>query len=343
MPRVMRSLARVPWAYIFLFNLAALTAVLLALALLINHASGGAYSAEPITNDKRIAFSFDDTPRGTGGLVDIEKRPEMLVRALKKGGVQQAVFFANPGRIGANGPHADTIAVYGSAGHLVANHTNDHLALSKTSAAAFLADIDKAEIWLKKQPHYRPWFRFPQLDEGGRNKAKRDAVRAGLKERGLRYGYVTIDGSDWMTEGLVSKAIAAGRKIDRDALRDLYVETHVKSAEVSDQLARRSLGRAPIQMLLLHDTDLAALYVDDLAKALKAKGWEIVSADIAFADPLLDRWPEAEIANGNLLQMLATERGISGSRFFERNDRAVAKRLFNERVLKAKPVLATKE
>ena len=343
MDGVMRSLARVPWAYIFLFNLAALTAVLLALALLINHASGGVSSADAITSDKRIAFSFDDTPRGTGGLVDLKKRPDMLVAALHKGGVEQAVFFANPGRIDANGPHASTIPTYGAAGHLVANHTNTHKPLSRVSAQTFLADIDAAEIWLKKQPTYRPWFRFPQLDEGGRNKAKRDAVRAGLKERGLRYGYVTIDGSDWMTEGLVSKAVAAGQTIDRDALRDLYVETHVKSAELSNQLARRILGRAPAQMLLLHDTDLAALYVDDLAKALKAKGWTIVTADIAFADPLLDRWPDTEIANGNLLQMLATERSISGSRFFERNDRDVARRLFNERVLKAKPAMANKK
>jgi hypothetical protein len=150
----------------------------------------------------------------------------------------------------------------------------------------------------------------------------------------LRYGYVTIDGSDWITEGLVSDAAKAGRKINRNALRDLYIETHLQSAENSDRLARRTLGRAPVQMLLLHDTDLAALYVDDLAKALKAAGWQIVSADIGFAEPLLGGWPETDFANGNILQMLATQRGISGSRFYERNDRTVARKLFNERVLR---------
>ena len=334
MQRAMWSLARVPWIYIFLFNLAALTAVLLALALLLNHTGGGRTGPAPITNDKRIAFSFDDTPRGAGGLVDLKKRPALLVDALRRGGVRQAVFFANPGRINSGSDHEAIFKAYAAAGHLVANHTNDHPALSRVSAESYLANIDKAEEWLKKQPNYRPWFRYPQLDEGGSNKAKRDAVRNGLDERGLRYGYVTIDGSDWITEGLVGDAVKAGRKIDRDALRELYVETHLQSAENSDRLARRTLGRAPVQMLLLHDTDLAALYVDDLAKALQAAGWEIVSADIAFADPLLDGWPQIDVANGNILQMLASKRGISGSRFYERNDRDVARKLFKDRVLK---------
>ena len=37
----------------------------------------------------------------------------------------------------------------------------------------------------------RSWFRFPYLDEGAGDKEKRDAVRAGLAERGLVNGYVT--------------------------------------------------------------------------------------------------------------------------------------------------------
>ncbi len=58
---------------------------------------------------------------------------------------------------------------------------------------------------LKLKRGYRPWLRFPQLDEGGSDKAKRDAVRAGMKARGIRHGYVTADGWDWYMESETSR------------------------------------------------------------------------------------------------------------------------------------------
>ncbi len=334
-----RSIGRLPWGYIALFNLAALTAFLLAMSLLFAPSAPVA-SAAKIEGDKRIAFSFDDTPRGSGGLISLEERPKIFLDAMKKAGIRQAVFFANPGRISAGNNGAATLAAYAEAGHLLANHTNNHLVLSQVSAARFLADVDEAEKWLKKQPTYRPWFRYPQLDRGGRNKAKTEAVRAGMKERGLRHGYVTIDGWDWKLETQAVRAIKSGRNIDRNALRDLYVETHVKSAEFSDQLARRALGRAPVQVMLLHDTDLAALYIDDLAEALKAKGWTIVSADEAYADPLGALSPKVDFAGGNKLQNIATARGITGNRWFERNEDKTAEALFRERILGSKVAAA---
>ena len=49
---------------------------------------------------------------------------------------------------------------------MLANHTATHKVLSDVSAKAFIADIAEAERWLKPQKGYRPWFRFPELDEG---------------------------------------------------------------------------------------------------------------------------------------------------------------------------------
>jgi hypothetical protein len=34
-------------------------------------------------------------------------------------------------------------------------------------------------------------------------------------------------------------------------------------------------------MMLLHETDLAALYIGDLVRALRRAGWTVVSADAA--------------------------------------------------------------
>tara|TARA_R110000824_G_scaffold32788_3_gene105637 strand:- start:3774 stop:4754 length:981 start_codon:yes stop_codon:yes gene_type:complete len=287
---------------------------------------------QAVALDKRIAFSFDDAPRGKGAFLEPDERPRLLIEALQTAGIKQAVFFINPGRITAFDNDAAEIAAYAKAGHLLGNHTAHHLNLSAVSAEKFLADIDAAELWLKDKPNYRPWFRFPFLDEGRKDKVKRDAVRNGLKKRGLMNAYVTVDASDWYMEEQALAAAKSGTTMDWNALRDLYVESYVQSADFSDDLARRTLGRAPVQMILLHETDLSAMFVDDLAAALKADGWTIVTADEAYRDPIAYMEPDVDFADGTRTQMLAAERHI-GKRWYHRNDQKVAKKLFAERVL----------
>ena len=144
----------------------------------------------PAAAQKMIALSFDDAPRGRGAFFTPDERTQHIIAELKKTKAPQAVFFVNPGAIG----HGDgiggeqRIAAYVAAGHVIANHSNSHPRLSTTETVTYLADIDAAEVWLKGRPGYRPWFRFPFLDEGGKDKAKRDAMREGLAARGLRNG-----------------------------------------------------------------------------------------------------------------------------------------------------------
>lgn len=285
--------------------------------------------------DKRIALTFDDIPRARGAFLDEEERTARLVAALKSASVRQAAFFLNPGQI-AERPGADArIKRYVAAGHVIANHSHTHPHLSETEAVGYLADIDDAEAWLKSRTGYRPWFRFPYLDEGRRDKAKRDAVRTGLAARGLRNGYVTVDASDWWYEQATIDAAKAGQTMDMDALRDLYVESHVEAAEFNDRLARQALGRAPAQVMLLHETDLAALYVGDLVRALRNNGWTIVSADEAYSDPIAKLQPDVPSAQGTLTEALAWEKGLPAPRWYARNDTALAKAEFTRRVLHA--------
>ncbi len=291
--------------------------------------------AFPAAAQKRIALSFDDAPRGAGAFLDPDARAKKLTAALKRAGVKQAVFFVNPGNIAQPG-HGDGVANldrYVKAGHVLANHSWSHPKLGNTDATAYLADLDRAEAWLKARPGYRPWFRFPFLDEGGKDKVKRDAIRAGLKARGLINGYVTAESSDWNIESLTIAAKQAGKPIDMKALRDLYVESHVESAEFYDTLAVRTLGRSPAHVMLLHETDIAALFIGDLVKALKAKGWTIITADEAYADPLRDASPDTPHAQGTLIEALAWEKGLPAPRWYDRNDLRIANPLFAQRVL----------
>ncbi len=295
-------------------------------------------SAAPTTPQKRVALTFDDAPRAPGAFLSEDERTRRLIASLKKAGVNQAAFFINPGNITSSGDER-RIRSYVDAGHVLANHSATHPRLSQTANDAYIADIDAAAAWLNGREGNRPWFRYPFLDEGRQDKAKRDTVRDALSERGLTNGYVTIDASDWFYEAAARKASGQGKTIDRAALRDLYVEVHVDAAEFYDQLARQVIGRSPAHVMLLHETDLAALWIGDLVEALRAKGWTIISADEAYADPLgnFAKTFDTPSAQGTLTEMVAWQAGAPAPRWYIGNDTQVAQEWFDRRVLGQSP------
>lgn len=293
-------------------------------------------TVSPAFAEKRIALTFDDVPRSRGPFFTPDERSATLIASLKKAGVKQAAFFVAPGNLakpdGIGGERR--IKVYVRAGHVLANHSFSHRHLTSMSADDFVADIDRAEVWLKGRAGRRPWFRFPFLNEGRGDKAKRDAVREALKRRDLRNGYVTVDGADWNLEGLTAKAAQSGKSIDMAALRDLYVETMVEAAEFNDDLAKRTLGRSPAHVMLLHETDLAARFIPDLVAGLRKLGWTIITVDEAYADPIARTMPDVPSAQGTLTEALAWEKGLPAPRWYGRSSPRIADPLFAARVLK---------
>lgn len=295
--------------------------------------------ATPALADKRIALSFDDVPRAHGGFLTPDERTRRIIAAQRSTRAPQAVFFVVPGQVGSgDGLGGERrIAAYVRAGNVIANHSWSHQHLSKIGALAYLADIDKADAWLRPRPGFRPWFRFPFLDEGGKDKGRRDTVRAGLAARGLMNGYVTAESSDWYLENLAGEARAAGKPMDMKALGRLYVTWHVEAANFADGMLQKATGRQPVQVMLLHETDLAALYLADLIRALRKQGWTIVSADEAYADPLRLEMPDVPSANGTLTEALAWQKGLPAPRWYTYNETRLAKQVFDSEVLGVKP------
>ena len=285
------------------------------------------------TQTKRIAITFDDAPRSAGALYTSDERALRLIAAMAEAGVKQAAFFINPRSLGRRPEGERHITAYVAAGHVIANHTHSHPRLRDTETAEYIASIDAAGRWLDRREGYRPWFRFPYLDEGADDKPKRDAIRAALAQRGLRNGYVTVDASDWFYDGALTRAMRDGAEVDLDALAELFIESHVEAARVYDNLARASLGRSPAHVLLLHETDLVALTLTDLIAALRADGWTIITADEAYADPIGGAMPDVPFSQGTLVEMIAWEHGVPAPRWYERNNTNVAGALFRERVL----------
>jgi hypothetical protein len=138
-------------------------------------------------------------------------------------------------------------------------------------------------------------------------------------------------------ETLTAEAVKAGKTVDMKALGELYVETMVQAADFANRLSVRTWGRQPAQVILLHETDLAALFIDQLVRSLRADGWTIVTADEAYRDPISTLAPDVPSANGTLVELAAWEKGIPEPRWYERNDIDLANRLFAARVLHEVP------
>jgi peptidoglycan/xylan/chitin deacetylase (PgdA/CDA1 family) len=260
----------------------------------------------------QIAITFDDAPRDAGPFQDETDRMTALIEALERGGVEGAMFFATTRNLEARGVEGDArLRRYVEAGHVLANHSHAHGSANGMPAEEFLADVELAQERLAGYPGNTPYFRFPFLNEGD-TEEKRDAIRAGLEALGLKQGYVTIDNYDWYLQALFDEAVRAGDPIDLEAWRGIYVEVLMAAVHHYDVMARRTLDRSPAHVLLLHENDLAALFIDDLAAALRADGWTIIPALEAYEDPIAERAPDTLLLGQGRVAALAAESGTPG-------------------------------
>lgn len=279
---------------------------------------------------REIAITFDDAPMPDSAIMTGEVRTPILIEALKKAGVEQAAFFAVPRS--RTSVELARLTAYARAGHLIANHSNTHRNLRDLTAEEYLADIAAADAILKTMPNFRPWFRFPFLSEGD-TREKRDAVRTGLRAMNYAQAYVTVDNYDWYLNALANEAKKAGKAINQQALRDLYVETLMDCVKFYDDVAVKALGRSPRHVLLLHENDLAAQFIGDLVAALRKDGWTIVTPRAAYEDPIAKIEPDTLLLGQGRVAAIAHTAGMKPvDLVHEREDEAVLDRLFNERV-----------
>jgi peptidoglycan-N-acetylglucosamine deacetylase len=280
---------------------------------------------------RELALSFDDAPLPDSALMTGEARAEAIMAGLAAAEVSHVVFFANPGRETPGGEAR--LRAYASAGHFIANHSLTHPNLDDLSADDYVANAAAAEALLRPLPNYRPWFRYPFLSEGA-TEEKRDAVRAGLARLGLKNGYVTINTWDWRLAGLLDEAAARGAHVDMRAMRGLYIETVVEAADRYEAIAKRFLHRSPRHVLLLHENDLAALYIADLVAALRADGWRIISPERAYRDRIARREPDTMWLGQGRVAALAHIAGASEADLASPNEsREALDALFAARVL----------
>jgi len=283
---------------------------------------------------QEIALTFDDAPTQHREYQNGLERTEMLIRKLKDVNIPQVAFFVVTSRMDSLGKAR--IKLYANAGHIIANHSHSHNRINRIGVEAYIQDILKADSLLRKLPGFAPWFRFPFLDEGN-TRPVRDAIRKALANRGYSNGYVTVDNYDWYFDRLFRTAESEEREIDFDKLRKLYIEHLWKSIQFYDNIALETLGRSPKHVLLLHENDLAALFISDFVKFIRDKGWKIISPVEAYQDEIAKTIPDVLLNSQGRVAAIAKAVGYSGRLSLESENTQFLDELFKKEKVFGEP------
>ena len=267
---------------------------------------------------QEIALTFDDAPLGDGAIFTGMQRTSKIIETLRTHEVNQAAFFVVTSQL--NNEGLQRLKMYSDAGHLLANHSHSHNWIEVMGTANYIRDIQKADSLLKgtKLP-YQPWYRYPFLDEG-RTIGSRDSIRAALSSLSLMNAYITIDNYDWHINSAAGKAIKSNTPINYNELKKFYLEHIWNSIQFYDNIARQVLGRSPKHVLLLHENDMAALFLGDLIQFLKDKGWKIISPEEAYDDPIAKEVPDVLFNGQGRVSAIAFANGIKPSALSQRSE-----------------------
>ena len=164
-----------------------------------------------------------------------------------------------------------------------------------------------------------PLFRYPFLDEG-RDIESRDRIRTELLNLGYSNGYVTVDNYDFFMDSLLQRAIEQGRAINWDNLGRAYVASLMESVRFYSDIAVQYLDQSPVHSILLHENDLAAMYIDDFIKALRTEGWTIVDARKAYKDPIAKQVPDTLFNGQGRVGALARVKGVEPRQLVHRSE-----------------------
>lgn len=267
---------------------------------------------------QEIALTFDDAPLGDGAIFSGVQRTSRIIETLKKHNVKQVAFFVITSQIYSDG--LKRLKMYSDAGHLLANHSHTHKWIAAMGTANYIRDIQKADSILKAIAlPYQPWYRYPFLNEG-ETKTCRDSIRVALAGLSLENGYVTIDNYDWHINSATARAVKNNIKINYNELKKVYLEHIWNSIQFYDNIGRKVLSRSPKHVLLLHENDLAALFLGDLIQFLKDKGWKIISPKEAYTDPIAREIPDVLFNGQGRVGAIAFAKGLKPAALIQQSE-----------------------
>ena len=255
-----------------------------------------------------LSFTFDDGVTEDMPGYSFKEWNDMLLGHMEKAGIKSVFFVTGWNKLDEKGQFL--LKSWNDNGHKIANHTFSHPNYNKkeTTYTMFREEFVKNDSLIRKFTNYYRYFRFPYLKEGD-TKEKVASFRALMKALGYKNGHVTIDASDWYIDSRLKARLWQDPKANIDGFKQFYLQHLYDRAKYYEELSFKLTGRHIKHTILLHHNLAASLFLGDLIKMFKEKGWRIVDAEEAFKDKIFRESPSNIPAGESLIWGLAKETG----------------------------------
>lgn len=242
--------------------------------------------------ERFIAVTIDDLPV-VSTRQDLKTRQEItrkLLAHITKAKVP-AIGFVNENKL-YNGDKRDEAQVdllrsWLNANLELGNHTFSHVNIANVSLEKYKEEILKGEIITKELLQAKGlkmrYFRHPYLWTGLSLETKSDLGKF-LGENNYTIAPVTVDNSDWIFARAYDNAFDKGDKKLMTQIGAAYITYLEVKMDYWERQSVKLFGREIKQTLLLHANFINSDYFDDIAKALKKRGYKFVSLEEALKD-----------------------------------------------------------
>jgi peptidoglycan/xylan/chitin deacetylase (PgdA/CDA1 family) len=250
------------------------------------------FSVQAQKTQRSIAVTIDDLPV-VSTRKDLKNRQEItrkLLAHITKAKVP-AIGFVNENKL-YNGEKRDEAQIdllrsWLGAGLELGNHTFSHVNIANVSLEKYEEEILKGEIITKELLQTKGmkmrYFRHPYLWTGLSLETKSDLEKF-LSEHNYTIAPVTIDNSDWIFASAYDKAFDKGDKKLMAQIGAAYVPYLEAKMDYWERQSVKIFGREIKQILLIHANFINSDYFDDIAKALKKRGYKFVRLEEALKD-----------------------------------------------------------
>jgi peptidoglycan/xylan/chitin deacetylase (PgdA/CDA1 family) len=242
--------------------------------------------------DREVAITIDDLPAGSADSMSaatISAMTSKLLGTLRDQKVP-AVGFVNEKKLykfGEVDERIRALKMWGDYGFELGNHTYSHSSLNQVALRAWEDDVVQGEsvtrMLLAEHKMKLRYFRHPFLDTGRDLQTRREA-EAFLVARGYRIAPVTLDAWDWMYAGVYEDAKKRGDTALQQQLTQSYLEYSDAMFAYSEQLALKTIGYEPKQILLLHGNQLEADHIGELIELMRKRGYRFITLEDALTD-----------------------------------------------------------
>lgn len=248
---------------------------------------------KPASSGRRtVAITIDDLPLNSlrNDITTQTTITRKLLHAIKSNKVP-AIGFVNENKLLSNGRQDEMrvalLQMWLDANLELGNHTFSHPDLHRIPLSTFKEDVIRGEEvtsrLLKAKGRTLRYFRHPFLHSGNTIETKREFEKF-LAERGYRIAPVTIDNSEWIFARAYENALVRGDKQMARRVAEAYIPYMDQKFAYFEQQSMALFGYEMKQILLIHANALNGDYFDQLARAIKRRGYDFISLDEALAD-----------------------------------------------------------